>query len=246
MTDITIKSKDGGTFSAYVAGAEEGKGGTAPVVVVIQEIFGVNGVMRAICDGLAYQGYVAVCPDLFWRQEPGIQITDQTEEEWKRAFELFNGFDVDKGVEDIAATIDHMRGFDGTNGKVGTVGYCLGGKLAFLAATRTDSDCNVSYYGVGLDEMLGEADKIKNPLLMHIAELDKFVPPEAQKKIIDTLSSIDQVEIYHYQGVDHAFARIGGEHYDENAAREANLRTADFLARFLLTDAQRKAAEGRG
>ena len=172
----TIITSDGG-FSAYVA---RPKGASAPAVVVIQEIFGVNQVMRDITDGLAGQGYLAICPDLFWRIEPGIDITDQTEAEWKLAFSYYQAFDVDKGVEDIGATIAATRADPGCNGKVGAVGYCLGGLLAFLTATRTDSDASVSYYGVGIDKVVGEAEKLANPLLLHIAEKDQFVPPEAR------------------------------------------------------------------
>src|SRR6195952_1910837 len=102
---LSINTPDG-AFSAYVARPAAAK---APAVVVIQEIFGVNAVMRGICDDLAAQGYLAVCPDLFWRIEPGIDITDQSDAEWKRAFELFNAFDVDAGVKDIQATIDTIR-----------------------------------------------------------------------------------------------------------------------------------------
>jgi carboxymethylenebutenolidase len=125
--DITISAKDGGTFSGYLALPE---GGSGPGVVVIQEIFGVNAVMREITDDVASMGYVALCPDLFWRQEPGIQITDQSEAEWARAFELFNGFDLDKGVDDLDATIEHLRGMDACTGKVGSVGFCLGLHIA--------------------------------------------------------------------------------------------------------------------
>src|SRR5262245_30657126 len=131
---ITV-STSGGAFSAYVA---RPAAAVAPAVVVIQEIFGVNQVMRDITDGLAGQGYLAVCPDLFWRIEPGIDITDRTEAEWKRAFELFNAFDVDKGVEDIQATLDAIRSDRACSGKAGAVGFCLGGLLAFLTATRTN------------------------------------------------------------------------------------------------------------
>ncbi|MDP2205761.1 MAG: dienelactone hydrolase family protein [Alphaproteobacteria bacterium] len=224
---ITIQAHDGGAFSAYVA-APAGTG-PFPAVVVIQEIFGVNDVMRAICDGLAKDGYIAVCPDLFWRQEPDIQLTDRSEAEWKRAFELFGGFDVDLGVEDLKSTLAAARTLDGASGKVGSIGYCLGGKLAYLLATRSDSDANVSYYGVGLDELLGEAGNIRSPLLMHIAEKDKFVPPEAQKKIVDALLNKPHVTLHVYQGVDHAFARIGGEHYDGAMAETANDRTRKHL-----------------
>jgi carboxymethylenebutenolidase len=132
---LSITTPDG-ALSAYVARPAAAK---APAIVVIQEIFGVNAVMRAICDDLAAQGYLAICPDLFWRIEPGIDITDQSDAEWKRAFELFNAFDVEAGVKDIAATIDVIRGEAGCDGKVGAVGFCLGGLLAFLTATVSAS-----------------------------------------------------------------------------------------------------------
>src|SRR5262245_56939152 len=132
--------------------------------------------MREITDGLAGQGYLAICPDLFCRIEPGIDITDKTDAEWKRAFELFNAFDVDAGVGDIQATIDAIRGDAGCNGNVGAVGFCLGGLLAFLTACRTDVDASASYYGVGIENRLAEAEKLAEPLLLHIAEEDQFVP----------------------------------------------------------------------
>ena len=226
---LTINTPDG-AFSAYVA---RPKAATAPAIVVIQEIFGVNKVMRDICDGLAAQGFVAICPDLFWRIEPGSDITDQSEAEWKKAFELFNAFDVDAGVSDIAATIAATRKLDGVNGKVGAVGYCLGGLLAFLTATRTDIDAAVSYYGVGIEKHVGEAEKLARPLLMHIAEKDQFVPPEAQQLILNALKDHPQIEIHTYEGRDHAFAREGGEHYDAADAKLAGGRTLAFFNQHL-------------
>ncbi len=225
MPDITIKGADG-EFGAYLAVPA---GTPAAGVVVAQEIFGVNQVMRGVCDWLAGQGYLACCPDLFWRIEPGIQITDKTEAEWKRAFELFGLFNVDKGIEDMKATLAHLRGHDACTGRVGTVGYCLGGKIAYLMATRSDADCNVSYYGVGLDELLGEAGGITKPALLHVAEKDQFVPAEAQAKIKAGLEGHGQVSLHVYQGQDHAFAREGGEHYDKASADLANGRTLDFF-----------------
>jgi carboxymethylenebutenolidase len=225
----TISVKDG-SFSAYVA---RPKAASAPAVVVLQEIFGVNQVMRDITDGLAGQGYLAICPDLFWRIEPGIDITDQSEAEWKRAFELFNAFDVEAGVGDIAATIAHIRGDPGCNGKVGAVGFCLGGLLAFLTATRTDADASVGYYGVGIENRVAEAEKLTHPLLMHIAEEDQFVPKPAQAVILAALKDHLQIEIHAYPGCDHAFAREGGEHFNAEAARLANGRTLQFFQRTL-------------
>lgn len=224
MGTMTIQAADGGNFSAYMAKPNSGSG---PALVVIQEIFGVNKVMRDLCDGYAAQGFVAICPDLFWRIEPGIDITDQTEAEWKQAFDLFGKFDVDKGVEDLKATIDAARAAG--NGKVGSVGYCLGGKLAYLVAARTDADASVSFYGVGLEGLTGEAGAITNPLMLHIASEDGFVPKDAQAKINGDLEGHAHITRYTYDGQDHAFARIGGEHYDADAATLANQRTADFF-----------------
>jgi carboxymethylenebutenolidase len=222
---LTITTPDG-AFSAYVA---RPSATSAPAVVVIQEIFGVNKVMRDICDDLAAQGFVAVCPDLFWRIEPGIDITDQSDAEWKRAFELYNAFDVDAGVSDIAATIAAVRELPDVNGKVGAVGYCLGGLLAFLTATRTDADASVAYYGVGIEKHLAEAEKLARPLLMHLGEEDQFVPKEAQKLILDALKDHPQIEIHTYPGRDHAFARVGGAHYDAADAGTANARSLAFF-----------------
>ncbi len=222
---ITIQTGDG-SFSAYVARPKAPK---APAIVVIQEIFGVNAVMRNITDGLAAQGYLAICPDLFWRIEPDIDITDQSEAEWKRAFELFNAFNVDAGVKDIAATIKTIRADDQCNAKVGAVGYCLGGLLAFLTATRTDADASVSYYGVGIENRVDEAENLASPLLLHIAEEDGFVPKAAQEVILQALKGRPQVALHTYPGRDHAFARKGGEHYNEADAVKANDRTVAFF-----------------
>lgn len=227
MGYVTINAADGGSFQAYHAAPAGGS--SAPGIVLIQEIFGVNQVMRDLADGFAGQGYQVLCPDIFWRIEPGIDITDKTKAEWDRAFELFGLFDTDKGVSDLGATLAHLRAMDGCSGKVGSVGYCLGGKLAYLMAARTDADCNVSYYGVGLEGLLDEASDITTPYMSHIAAKDGFVPPEAQAAIKDGLGGHAQCTLHVYGEQDHAFARVGGEHYDQAAADLANGRTADFF-----------------
>jgi carboxymethylenebutenolidase len=224
-SEITIQGGDGGFMGYLATPATPGGAG----IVVIQEIFGVNKVMRDIADGLAADGYVALCPDLFWRQDPGIQLTDQSEVEWARAFELFQGFDVPKGVNDIDATIAHLRGMSDGSAKVGAVGYCLGGLLAYLVAARTSVDCAVGYYGVGIEGMLDEAGAIKGQLMLHIAEEDQFVPPDAQVQVLEGLANNSHIAIHSYPGADHAFARIGGEHHDQEAADLANGRSRDFF-----------------
>jgi carboxymethylenebutenolidase len=226
MTDaITITVADG-TFNAYVARPTSTP---APAVIVIQEIYGVNAVMRGVADRLAAAGFLAVAPDLFWRIEPGIDLTDQTDAGNQRAFELFGLYDVDTGIQDIAATIEAVRALPDCTGKVGAVGYCLGGKLAFLTATRTDSDASVAYYGVGLDALVGEAEKLTHPLMLHVAEEDRFVPKTAQQAVEAALKNHPQVELHTYPGQDHAFARPGGMHYDKAAADLADGRTLQFL-----------------
>lgn len=230
MAEITIKAPDGGSFFAYLA---EPKQKPAGAVVVIQEIFGVNGAMRAACDWLAAMGFIAVCPDLFWRIEPRVDITDRTQAEWDKAFALFKAFDQEKGIVDLKATLAAARQLPGCNGRAATIGFCLGGRLAFMMAERSDADANISYYGVGLDELLGEIPTIRSPLLMHIASEDKFVSKEAQAKIVAAVEGNGFIAAHVYPGVDHAFARIKGQSYDARAATIANGRSAELLARVL-------------
>ena len=224
---ISITTPDG-DMNAYVARPAQAK---APAMVVIQEIFGVNTVMRGIADDFARAGYLAVCPDLFWRIEPGIDITDGSPAEWKRAFELFNAFDVDAGVRDIAVTVDRARGDPGCAGAVGAVGFCLGGLLAVLTAARTDADACVAYYGVGIERYAAELAYLDKPLLLHVAEEDQFVPKAAQAVTREALKADKNVTIFAYPGRDHAFARQGGEHYHAaDAALAANRTLAFFRA----------------
>lgn len=227
--DIVIKGPDG-SFEAYLAQPTSARG---PGVVVIQEIFGVNAVVREICDAHAARGRFALAPDLFWRLEPGIQLTDKSDAEWKRALDLMNRFDADKGVGDIQAAITQLRGLPGCSGKIGAVGYCLGGLLAYLTATRTDSDASVGYYGVNIQVNLGEAKHIKHPLMLHVAGKDEYMPPGAQKKIMDGLKGNPLVTIHFYPEMDHAFARPGGAHYDKANAELANGRTETFFRQHL-------------
>lgn len=226
---VTIKGKDG-SFTGYLARPESGRGAG---VVVIQEIFGINAWVRSVADGLAAQGFFALAPDLFWRIEPNVQLTDKTQAEWDKAFSLYQRFNVDSGVKDIQTAIDTLRKMRGVRRRVGAVGFCLGGLLAYLTATRTNADASVGYYGVSIDERLGEAKKIKKPLMLHIAGKDEYVKPEAQKKITEVLGKHKRVTIHLYPEQDHGFAREGGAHYDKAAAALAGERTLEFLKKHL-------------
>jgi carboxymethylenebutenolidase len=223
MTFSTQIEGKAGSFGAYIAQPTTPNGAA---LVVIQEIFGVNGVMRELADSYAAQGYVAIVPDLFWRIKPGISITDKTPQEMALAFDYYGKFDLAGGIEDIQATVTHARTLCA---KVGAVGYCLGGLLAFLTACHTDVDAAVSYYGVGINDRLADATGISRPLMLHIASEDQFVPKDAQAAIMGLANGNAHMTAHVYGGLDHAFARPGGDHYDSAGAALANGRTADFF-----------------
>ncbi len=233
MTPVEINAADGsGTFSGYLA-LPDSIDGKASCVIVIQEIFGVNDTMRHICEVYARLGYIALCPDLFWRQKPGVVLTDKTQEEWNQAFAYMNGFDQNKGIDDLTATMDWLRNHTLSNGKVGCVGYCLGGRLAVMMACRTKIDASVSYYGVGLENFVDEFIKITHPLMVHVASEDKYATEEL-RKIYEPVLKRNELVTYHlYESMDHAFAREGGVHYDESSATLANNRSYNFLQKYL-------------
>jgi carboxymethylenebutenolidase len=221
----TIKSFDGREFDGYLAIPASGYG---PGIVVLQEIFGVNHYVRSVADWYASHGFVALCPDLFWRIEPGIELTDKGDD-WNRAIQLYQAIDEEKAVEDSAAAVEFLRRSSLCNGRVGAVGFCMGGNLAYLLSARFKPDCAVGYYGVSIEKRLDEAENLSSPLLLHIAKNDKFCPPEAQAQIHAALDPNLLVTIYDYEGMDHAFGRPGGEHYDAAAAELANLRSLEFF-----------------
>lgn len=222
---ITVDTHDG-TFQAYVARPDVLP---APAIVVLQEIFGVNADIRDTCDELALQGYIAVSPDLFWRMEPGVDMSDQSETEWKKGFALYNALDYDAGVADIASTMEMARSLPGANGKVGLVGYCLGGLMSFITTARKGADASVVYYGGNMEKHLDEANNIENPLLVHLGEEDEYISKEAQKNIIEALKDNATAQVFTYPGCKHAFARHRGIHYDKDASTLSNSRTADFF-----------------
>lgn len=225
-----IAARDGsGEFHAYVAAPE---GAPRAAIVVIQEIFGVNPGIRRKCDDWAAKGYLALAPDLFWRIEPGVQLDPDVPSEFQTALGLMGKFDQTLGVADIEATIQAARAQMG-GGKVGVVGYCLGGRLAFMAAARTDSDASVGYYGVGIDGLLGEAHAIAKPVLLHIAGADHFVLPDAQAAMHAGLDAHPRVTLFDYPGEDHGFATESGKRRSEAAAQLADSRTEAFFAEHL-------------
>jgi carboxymethylenebutenolidase len=176
---ITINGHDG-TFGAYIARPEALP---APAVVVLQELFGVNADIREKCDELAEQGFIAVAPDLFWRQEPGVDLSVRSEPDWQHGLRLDQTYDRDAGVRDIKDTTDTVAKMPECTGKIAVLGYCLGALMTFLTAVRYRVDAAVAYHGGDTEKYLGELDGLHAPLLMHLAEEDEFNSKPAQAEI---------------------------------------------------------------
>ncbi len=229
-TKIIAAANGEGSFNAYYA---EPEGTPTAAIIVIQEIFGVNAGIRRKCDTLAEAGYLAIAPDLFHKITPGIELDPDVPSEMKQALDLMGQFDQDGGIRDIEATIQAIRTEYGVDTKVGVVGYCLGGRLAFMTAARTDVDASVGYYGVGIDGLLGEKHAIAKPVLLHIPVEDHFVDKNAQKRVHEGLDDHPKVTLYDYPGEDHGFAAEFGQRRSEESAKLADERTLAFFAEHL-------------
>ncbi len=227
MFNATIPTLDGTDEIGAHAAGDAG----APAIIVIQEIFGVNRGIRAKCDALAAEGYRAIAPDLFWRAERGVALDPDVPEDFAKGFKLMGTLDPDRTVLDLEAAMRFAKA--GGAPKVGVVGYCFGGQMAYLCATRTDSDASVGYYGAQIDQRLNEAHAIARPLLLHFAENDHFIGPEQRAAVHAGLGGNAHVVIHDYPGVDHGFATQFGERRDEAAAQLADGRTRDFFAKWL-------------
>jgi carboxymethylenebutenolidase len=222
---IAIDGRDG-AFEAYIA---RPKTSPAPSVVVLQELFGVNADIRKHCDELAEQGLIAVAPDLFWRQEPGVDLSVTSEPDWQHGLRLYQAYDRDAGVRDVEDTVDTVVKISDCTGKIAVLGYCLGALMTFLTAVRYRVDAAVAYHGGDTEKYLGEVDGLHAPLLMHLGEEDEFISKPAQAEIKKALATKPNATVYSYPGQRHAFSRHNGAHYNAEAAALANRRTSEFL-----------------
>jgi carboxymethylenebutenolidase len=228
---ITISGRDG-AFRAYIARPDELP---APAVVVLQELFGVNADIRKHCDELAEQGYIAVAPDLFWRQEPGVDLSVTSEADWQHGLRLYQAYDRDAGVRDVEDTVDTVaKKMTECTGKIAVLGYCLGALMTFLTAVRYRVDAAVAYHGGDTEKYLGEVGGLHASLLMHLGEEDEFISKSAQAEIKKALATKPNATVYSYPGQRHAFSRHNGAHYNAAAAALANGRTGEFLKRQLF------------
>jgi carboxymethylenebutenolidase len=232
MSAVTTRwekvGSDGGTFDAYCAIPESGRG---PGMLVFQEIFGVNENIRGLSERLAESGFVALAPDMFWRIEPRFERKDESG--FADAMAMIGKFDQAKGIEDIKAAFNHLIAMPECTGKTGAVGFCLGGTLTYATAANTDVDAAVSYYGSGIHDMLGMAGGIDCPIMFHYGDKDPFIPQEQVAAVEAALASRPDVTVHHYDA-GHAFSNWDAPSmYDEKASNEAWSRTIDFLAKHL-------------
>ena len=226
---ITLKGRVG-DYEAYVA---RPSALPAPAVVVLHEVFGVNADIRQTCDDLAAKGFLAIAPDLFWRQERGVDLGVTSEADWQHGLRLYQAYDRDAGVDDIRDIVGAVAKSPDCAGKVAVMGYCLGGLMSFLVAARSKVDAAVVFHGGDTEKYLDEARGLDAPLLMHLGEEDEFISKPAQAAIKAALAGKPNATIYSYPGQRHAFSRHNGAHYDASAAALANGRTQEFLGRVL-------------
>ena len=230
MPDIQVKAKDGsGSFAAYCAKPAA----PGPGIVVIQEIFGVTENLRGVADDLAEEGYVALVPDVFWRLQPGVHLDNYTDADRDAGRELNSRLDDEKVLQDLSATVAALRAMPECTGKVGAVGFCLGGRLTFLFIQSGDIDCGVAYYPSGVDQTLGDPSKITKPLMIHMGTEDPVVPKPVQDMLYKLLGENETVRLYSYEGVGHAFARRNTPVFQPVAAQLAGERTERFFTEHL-------------
>jgi carboxymethylenebutenolidase len=222
----TVTAGNGESFQAYVS-LPDAPNGSA--VVVLQEIFGITKTIRRVADRIAAEGYVAIAPDLFWRLQPGIELS-YSPEDIAQAYEYVKRFDEEAGLDDIDRTVAYLRNDVGIQGGVAVAGLCLGGKLAYRAAARLEIDAGLVFYGVGIENNLQEAPAIKCPLMMHFGALDKYASPAVVAQISTAVDGNDRVQIHTYADADHGFYT----RKDSDAAELAHSRAVEFLKRHLV------------
>jgi len=226
---VTVPLRDG-NMSSYLAIPEgEPKG----AIIAIMEIWGVNATMRTHAKEFADAGYICLVPDLFWRQEPNVELSDRNPEDVTKAFDLYYDFDYDLAVQDMEDTEAFIKKLPNFDGKVGAVGYCLGGKLCYLMCCRSDIDCAVAYYGTYIEHEIKEVKNLHRPFLLHMAMKDRWVQKEVNDLLERKLGANPLVTICKYPEADHAFARHGGLTYRQSEAEQALEISLSFFEKHL-------------
>lgn len=222
---LKISTREDGSFDAYIA---SGNGASRPALLICPEVFGVNSHMRSLADRFAQQGYLAVVPDLYWRVEPGLELP-YDEAGLKRGSEILAQIDAELATQDLGLVMDAVRKLPDCNGKIGVLGFCIGGTIAYLAAARLGADAAVGYYAKGVENFLEEARGISCGLVLHYGGADRFIPPSVVAEVREATQGMANVEVYDYPGVDHGFNSEDRKAYNPEVAAIAMQRTLALL-----------------
>ena len=232
MSYVDINVADGQTMKAYWVPAKVDNPNQAPGIVLIQEIFGINDAMQDLAQQWSDLGFNVLCPDLFWRQEPGVILEPRVPEEFQKGVEFMQIMQLDESLADLEAPRAKLAELLG-HFRIGAMGYCMGGRLVVQMAGEAKIKCAVSYYGVALETVLPDLPANAATSFLHIAELDSYVPEDVRKVIIECVEARDGWGYELYSGCDHAFARPKGEHFVLEASNRAKKISLDFLQKHL-------------
>jgi carboxymethylenebutenolidase len=231
---VQIEAVGGGRFAAYLAVPDQPR---SPGLILIHYICGVNRMMRQIADGFAREGFLTIVPDLFWRQKPGVQLNNDpahpSQEETALALKLNSDFNDEAGIEDLKVCLRWLRADDRCTGRAGVLGYCLGGRMAYLMAARSDADVCVGYYGVDIKRHLEESNQVRQQLMLHFASNDEHCLADERNRIYAALEHKPNVKLWTYDGARHQFALSGSRTFDKDAAVQADQRSIAFLNKWL-------------
>lgn len=222
---IHVTAADGGTYDAYLCLPPTGSG---PGLVLFQEIFGVNRHIRCMAEQYALDGFVVLAPDVFWRQAPRVEL-GYAGADMERARSLATGADHKALVEDAKTTVAALRARPEVKGKVGAVGYCMGGRLAYVAAAAAGVDAAACYYGGGIHDQLQLAEQITCPIVFHYGEQDANIPLAAVEKVKAAMAG-RRAEVHVYPGAGHGFNCWDRASYHQASAALAHGRTLQHFA----------------
>lgn len=226
---IEIEAGAGERYDGYLALPRAGKG---PGVIIVQEIFGVNAHVRSVAEQYALAGYVALAPDVFWRAERRVEL-GYVGPDRDKALALLKRIDANQAAADLGAAAQTLRALPETTGKIGAVGFCFGGQLAYLMAARGSVDAAVAYYGGGIQNKLDEAANIHAPMLFHYAEHDSSIPQTAVTQVKQRFAGHAGAQFFDYPGAEHGFNCSDRAAYNQTASALAHGRTLSFLSSVL-------------
>lgn len=222
--DVTLRAGDGTPFQAYLAGDVQP---ARPAIIMFPPIFGVDADAKAIADRWAARGYLIVVPDYFFRTAPGV--LDRSEGGRKSAMERWKSLDANRCIADMQALKDFLLAKPSCNGQLAALGFCAGGELAFLAATRLGAKAVATFHATHVDRHLGEAGKITGRVTLHFGGNDPLVPMDQVNAISAGLASDPRVDVHVYPGAGHGFSFASQPSYHEVAAAASDKRAQDVL-----------------